>query len=140
VGPATSGEEASGRDREAGGRRILVVEDDWIIAIQIETQLVAKGYAVVGVAADAANALALAERERPDLVLMDIRILGPVDGIEAARAIFERLGIRSLFVSAHSDAQTKARGEVAKPAGWLPKPFTDLELARAVQAAFDNQP
>jgi DNA-binding NarL/FixJ family response regulator len=65
-----------------------------------------------------------------------IRLRGPVDGIEAAREIADRFGIRSLFVSAHgSDPATVARGSSVSPAGWLPKPFTEAELLRAVRAA-----
>ena len=118
------------------GPRVLVVEDEWLISIQLEQTLAAAGFEVVGTAASAATAVALAGRERPDLVLMDIRLRGPADGIEAAREIADRFGIRSLFVSAHgSDPATVARGSSVSPAGWLPKPFTEAELLRAVRAA-----
>ena len=115
--------------------RVLIVDDEWLISVQLEQMLTAAGFEVVGTAADAASAVALAGRERPDLVLMDIRLSGPVDGIEAAREILDRFGIRSLFVSAHSDQATVARGRAAQPAGWLPKPFTEAELLQAVRAA-----
>jgi DNA-binding NarL/FixJ family response regulator len=121
----------------AGGarRRVLIVDDEWLISMQLEQIVTAAGLEVVGIAADAAGAVALAGRERPDLVLMDIRLNGPVDGIEAAREIVDRFGIRSLFVSTHSDPATVARGGTVTPAGWLPKPFTEAELLRAVRAA-----
>lgn len=114
---------------------MLVVEDEWLISIQLEQTLAAAGFEVVGTAGSAADAVALAGRERPDLVLMDIRLSGPADGIEAAREIADRFGIRSLFVSAHADPATVARGSTVSPAGWLPKPFTEAELLRAVRAA-----
>jgi len=117
------------------GPRVLVVEDEWLISIQLEQTLAAAGFEVVGTAGHAADAVALAGRERPDLVLMDIRLRGPVDGVEAAREIADRFGIRSLFVSAHADPATVARGSTVSPAGWLPKPFTEAELLRAVRAA-----
>ena len=117
------------------GPRVLVVEDEWLISIQLEQTLTKAGFEVVGTAGSAADAVALAGRERPDLVLMDIRLRGPVDGIEAAREILDRFGVRSLFVSAHSDPATVARGGAARPAGWLSKPFTEAELLRAVRAA-----
>src|SRR5690348_2348320 len=72
--------------------RMLVVEDEWLISLQLEQMLAAAGFEVVGTAANAARAVALADRERPDLVLMDIRLAGPVDGIEAAREIMDRFG------------------------------------------------
>ena len=119
----------------AAGPRVLIVDDEWLISVQLEQMLTAAGFEVVGTAADAASAVALAGRERPDLVLMDIRLSGPVDGIEAAREILDRFGIRSLFVSAHSDQGTVTRSLAARPAGWLPKPFTEAELLQAVRAA-----
>ena len=119
----------------AAGPRVLIVDDEWLISVQLEQMLTAAGFDVVGTAADAASAVALAGRERPDLVLMDIRLAGPVDGIEAAREILDRFGIRSLFVSAHSDQATVARSRAAQPAGWLPKPFTEAELLQGVRAA-----
>lgn len=128
-------EVASGARPGTARRRLLVVEDDWLISLQLEQQLTAAGFEVVGTAADAAAAVALAERERPDLVLMDIRLRGPVDGVEAAREIADRFGVRSLFVSAHTDAGTLARTRAARPLGWLPKPFTEAELLQAVRAA-----
>jgi two-component system, response regulator PdtaR len=105
-------------------RRVLVVDDEWLISAQIEQILTTAGFEIVGTAYDAASAIALADRERPDLVLMDIRLQGAVDGIDAAREIADRFGIRSLFVSAHTDQGTIARTLAARPVGWLPKPFT----------------
>lgn len=115
--------------------RILVVDDDWLIRLQIEHFLTAAGFEIVGTASDAATALALADRERPDLVLMDIRLSGPTDGVAAAKEIVDRFGIRCLFVSAHTDAGTITRTLAARPAGWVPKPFTEAELLQGVKAA-----
>ncbi|MEK0084044.1 response regulator [Benzoatithermus flavus] len=115
--------------------RLLIVDDDWLIRLQIEHFLTAAGFEIVGAAADAATAVALAGRERPDLVLMDIRLSGPVDGIAAAQEIADRFGIRSLFVSAHTDPGTLARTRRAQPLGWVPKPFTEAELLQGVKAA-----
>src|SRR4051794_39231230 len=117
------------------GPRVLVVEDEWLISIQLEQTLAAVGFEVVGTAGSAANAVALAGRERPDLVLMDIRLSGPADGIEAPREIRAPLGLRRLFGSARADRTPVARGSTVSPAGWLPKPFTEAELLRAVRAA-----
>jgi DNA-binding NarL/FixJ family response regulator len=119
-------------------RRVLVVDDEWLISTQIEQILTTAGFEVVGTAADATSAVALADRERPDLVLMDIRLQGAVDGVDAAREIADRFGIRSLFVSAHTDPGTITRTRAARPLGWLPKPFTQAELLQAVQAALPS--
>ena len=120
-------------------RRVLIVDDEWLISTQIEQILTTAGFfEVVGTASDAASAVALADRERPDLVLMDIRLQGAVDGVDAAREIADRFGIRSLFVSAHTDPGTITRTRAARPLGWLPKPFTQAELLQAVQAALPS--
>jgi CheY-like chemotaxis protein len=117
--------------------RLLVVDDDWLIAIQIEHHLQDAGYEVVGTAADAAEAVRLAGCKRPDLVLIDIRLRGGSDGVAAAREILERFAIPSLFVSAHADAGTRARAQASRPLGWVQKPFTVGELVTAVAKALD---
>jgi DNA-binding NarL/FixJ family response regulator len=78
---------------------------------------------VVGVALTAEEAVRLAEEERPDVMTMDIRLRGERDGISAALEIFERFGIRSVFVSAYGDAATVARARTASPLGWITKPL-----------------
>ncbi len=125
----------AGAGAGASRKRLLIVDDDWLISMHLGQLLTAAGFEVVGTASDAATAVALAERERPDLVLMDIRLHGPVDGVEAAREIIDRFGIQSLFVSAHSDQGTITRTLAARPTGWLPKPFTEAEVLRAVRVA-----
>lgn len=117
---------------------ILIVEDEFIIASACEWILSDAGYQVVGIAADEHEALLLAEKTRPQLVLMDIRLARGGDGIEAANLIRSRCGIRSLFVSAHGDPQTRSRGSAADPVGWLVKPYTDSMLLDAVDEALDR--
>ncbi len=117
--------------------RILIVEDEWMVAVQIETVLNDAGYRIVGSTGDPAEAVDLADETRPDLVLMDIRLRGDGDGIDAAIRIRRQFGIPSLYVTAHSDPRTVARGEIAAPAGWLPKPFTEQGLVAAVKRALD---
>lgn len=116
--------------------RVLVVEDEYFVALDAENALDSAGFEVVGVAATAEEAVEIARAERPDLVLMDIRLAGARDGIDAAAEIRGSLGIPSLFATAHSDAATRARGEgAAAPLGWLTKPYAPSELAAAVAAA-----
>ena len=93
------------------------------------------GFAVVGIAMTADEAVAMAASERPDVILMDIRLRGQRDGIDAALEIRERFDIPSIFATAHSETALKERGARARPAGWLTKPFSDQQLLRAVRSA-----
>lgn len=77
----------------------------------------------------------MAEVHMPELVLMDIRIRGNGDGIYAALEISRRFGLRSLFVSANDDPGTRERAQAAHPLGWLPKPFSTMQLVSAVEEA-----
>ncbi|MCE6949746.1 response regulator [Cereibacter sphaeroides] len=115
--------------------RILVVEDEWLVACEIEAALEGEGWEVVGIAASADEAVRMAEVHRPDLVLMDIRIRGNRDGIHAALEISRRFGLRSLFVSANHDPGTRERAQAAYPLGWVPKPFSAPLLVSAVEEA-----
>jgi two-component system, response regulator PdtaR len=115
--------------------RILIVDDDFFITMESEMTLREAGFVVVGTAATAEDAVRLAEQHRPDLVLMDIRLAGPRDGVAAACELRESFGIPSLYVTAHSDPQTRARGDRAQPLGWLEKPFSGPRLLQAVKAA-----
>ncbi len=90
---------------------------------------------MIGIAATGEEAIDLAEQQGPDLILMDIRLAGTFDCIDAATAIYTRLGIRSLYVTAHSDAGTRQRGEQANPLGWVSKPFSSHQLTTAVEMA-----
>lgn len=118
-----------------GAAKILIVEDEFLIAMECEWILADAGHEVVGIAADEQQAVSLAERTRPDLVLMDIRLARGGDGIAAAKAIRSRYGTRSVFVSAHGERETRTRGEAADPAGWLVKPYTAATLLEAVDEA-----
>jgi two-component system, response regulator PdtaR len=117
-------------------RRILIVEDELLISLEAELIITSLGHQVVGMARSADAAVEVASRERPDLVLMDIRLEGPSDGIDAAVKIRNTLGIASLFVSAHDDPQTMARAATATPAGFLIKPYTAASLGEAIRKAF----
>ena len=114
--------------------RIIVVEDDLFIRLDLMTHLAAAGHTILGTADSAAGAVRLAEREHPDLMLMDVRLVGEADGIEAATEIWQRFKIRSLFVSANLDPAARARAAAANPVGYLEKPFTSHGLLAAVAA------
>lgn len=118
--------------------RILIVEDQYFVAVDCELHLRAAGMECVGLATTAAGALDLAERERPDLVLMDIRLASRADGVEAAIVIYERLGIRCIFTSAHADELTHKEAARAHPLAWVDKPYTGERLVEAVRRALDK--
>jgi two-component system, response regulator PdtaR len=119
----------------AKGERILVVEDDWLVSLEIESALDDAGFEIVGIATTAAQALSMAELHQPQLILMDIRLQGNADGVDAAIEIHRRLGIRAIFVSANLDPKMKERAQAADPMGWIPKPFSSPQLVSGVRAA-----
>jgi DNA-binding NarL/FixJ family response regulator len=126
-----------GRTRRRGGRRkVLLVEDDYLIALFAESCLLDAGYEVIGVAATAEKAVALSRKGKPELAIMDIRLIGERDGIAAARELLSESGLRCLFVTAHNDSATRRRAEAARPLGWLAKPYQPEALVRAVKEAF----
>ena len=117
---------------------VLIVEDDHLVAMDLETVLLDAGLDVVGIAATAEDAVALAHREKPDLVIMDIRLASARDGVEAALDLFRDLGLRCIFATAHQDAATRLRAQPAHPLGWLSKPYQPSALLQTVQHAFDD--
>ena len=110
-------------DADASRLRVLIVEDEFFIALDIEGSLASLGHTIVGIAVSAETAVRMAERERPDVVLMDIRLAGSRDGIDAAEEIYDRYGIRSIFVTANTDPQTRQRAAAVNPIGFLEKPL-----------------
>ena len=118
--------------------RVLIVEDETILCMVLEDALMYEGYAVVGVARTAREAVDLAVEHGPDLVLMDINLLGCVDGIAAAAQILERTGIRCLMATAHTDEATRRRAAPVRPLGWLAKPYDEKDLLHAVAAALEQ--
>jgi DNA-binding NarL/FixJ family response regulator len=114
---------------------VLIVEDDFLIGMQTEIALTEAGFDVVGVATTADEAVALARQHRPSLAVMDIRLAGHRDGIDAAGELFRELGIRCVFATAHDDQRTRALAEPFAPLGWLAKPYTMASLVAAVQKA-----
>ncbi|MBK8098231.1 MAG: response regulator [Planctomycetes bacterium] len=114
---------------------ILIVEDEGIVAQDLVGQLRALGYGIAGVAESATEAVRLAEAGRPDLVLMDIRLRGSMDGIEAADQIRARLALPVVYLTAHADDGTLQRARKTEPFGYLLKPFQERELRTVVEMA-----
>jgi CheY-like chemotaxis protein len=120
--------------------KILIAEDEGIVALDIRGRLERLGYAVPAVVASGEEALKGAAETRPDLVLMDIRLSGPMDGIEAAEAIRGRLDIAVLYLTALSDDETMRRAEKTQPCGYITKPIDGQELRTAVERALNRCP
>lgn len=117
------------------GERILVVEDEAVVARDLEQTLVRLGYEVVGIAQFAAEAVGKAAETRPDLILMDISLQGDKDGAQAAEVIGQRFGTPIVFLTAHTDKATVARAQSAKPAGYVVKPFNRDKLHETIADA-----
>jgi two-component system, response regulator PdtaR len=110
--------------------RILIVEDDYFIANELEHGLREAGYDVVGVAVTATEAVDLAVQLKPDIAIVDIRLARNSDGIATAVSLRETCNVRSIFATAHADPETRRRAEKAEPLGWVTKPYTaDLVIA-----------
>jgi PAS domain S-box-containing protein len=114
--------------------RILIVEDEAIVAMDLRLHLQALGYESVGTAANATEALALAERTRPDLALMDISLEDGEDGIEAAGRL-QALGVPVVFLTAYADEHTLERAKRSRPYGYLVKPFEERALHSTIEMA-----
>jgi DNA-binding NarL/FixJ family response regulator len=111
-------------EKKLGRARVIIAEDDFLIAMQAEQALSAAGLTIVGIAITAEEVLDIARRERPALVVMDIRLAGRQDGVDAARDLFQLLNIRCIFATAHADLHTRQRAAPFAPLGWLTKPYT----------------
>jgi CheY-like chemotaxis protein len=118
--------------------RILIVEDDEIIANLITTMLERKGYGVIGKVMSGEEAIIKSAELEPDLVLMDINLCGILDGVSAARYIFKLFQIPIIFLTAMCDDGLLERAKSAQPYGFIMKPFTDKELTSNVQLGLYN--
>jgi CheY-like chemotaxis protein len=117
------------------GEKILVVEDEAVVARDLEQTLTRLGYDVVAIAQFAAEAVGKAAETHPDLVLMDISLQGDKDGVQAAEVIAQRFGTPVVFLTAHTDKATVARAQAAQPAGYIVKPFNREKLHAAIAGA-----
>jgi PAS domain S-box-containing protein len=114
---------------------ILIVEDERIVARDIQNRLTRLGYAVAGVTRFGEEAIRLATELRPDLVLMDIRLAGAMDGVTAAQEIRNRLQLPVIYLTAYADEETLRRARVTEPLGYILKPFEERELRTAIEMA-----
>ena len=119
----------------ASRARVLIVEDESIVAMDLKNSLKILGYEVVGTAATGEEAIARANETRPDLVLMDIILKGDMDGVEASEVIRARHDIPIIFLTACADDMTLQRAKVTEPLGYLLKPFDEWELHGHIDVA-----
>ncbi len=110
------------------GNKIMIVEDESIIAEDIRMSLINKGYVVTSVNSRGEVAIEKVKEDKPDLVLMDIMLAGKMDGIETAGIIHSTLDIPVIFLTAYSDDKILERAKITEPFGYLIKPFKDREL------------
>ncbi len=120
---------------ESSRPSVVIVDDEQIVALDIRRTLERLGYAVPAMAADGEDAVRVAGELRPDLVLMDIRLRGAMDGIEAAGRISGEFGVPVVFLTAFSDAATLERAKACGPFGFLVKPFEERELHSTIEVA-----
>lgn len=116
------------------GARILIVEDEQIIAADLEIKLTRMGYQVVGSAVSGQEAIGLAERHRPDVILMDIQLEGRMNGMEAAETIRAGTRIPIIFITAFAGMLPRARQDQALSENTLSKPFSTTELKERLEA------
>ena len=115
--------------------KILIVEDESIVALDLQARLRRLGYHVIGTAATGDEAIKLADDGRPDLALMDIRLKGGMDGIEAAQHLRAKFNTPVIYLTAHADDATLQRAKTTAPFGYLTKPFEERELHSTLDMA-----
>jgi two-component system, cell cycle sensor histidine kinase and response regulator CckA len=115
--------------------KIAIVEDEFIVALDIKSFLERYGYAIAGVFSSGDELLAEFEARKPDLILMDIKIKGSLDGVETAHLVHERYRIPVVLLTAFADDETIARAKITQPFGYIIKPFEERELKTAIEIA-----
>ncbi|MBV9522254.1 MAG: response regulator [Alphaproteobacteria bacterium] len=125
-------------DATALHARILVVEDDALVASYIKDVLEETGFVVSGIASTAGEAFALVAETLPRLALVDIRLPGTLDGIEVARELLKRFNVHSIFLSGIDDPATLERAKIAEPLGFLHKPFRPSQVFNALERALEK--
>jgi len=116
-------------------RKILIVEDEAIVAKDISVCLQKIGYEVMGTFAKGEKALTFLEENKPDLVLMDIMLAGKISGIDASASIKSNYDIPVVFLTAYADEQTISKAKITEPYGYVIKPFKEIDLRTSIEMA-----
>ncbi|MEB3356987.1 MAG: ATP-binding protein [Synechococcales bacterium] len=117
------------------GKKILVVEDERVVARDIEKRLKKLGYAIAASVSTGQDAIVAAAEHHPDLILMDIRLKGDMDGVEAAEQIRSQQDIPIIYLTAYADETTLQRAKITEPFGYIIKPFDEKDLHVAIEVA-----
>ena len=115
--------------------KILIVEDEAIVALDIQARLIRLGHQVAGIASSGEEAIRLAEASLPDLALMDIRLRGKMDGVATAHQLRVRFDVPVVYLTAYGDDATLQRAKITEPFGFLIKPFEERELHGTIEMA-----
>lgn len=118
--------------------KILIVEDEAIVAMRLRMELNNSGYEVCKPVATGKNAIKSVENEKPDMVLMDIRLAGEMDGIEAAQEILSRYETSIVFMTGYTDEDLMERAKKLKPTAYLIKPVGVYEIESVIDSAFNG--
>ncbi len=114
---------------------ILIVEDESIVAKDIQNSLRKLGYIVVGICSTGEDAIKATEELKPDMILMDIMLKGDMSGIEAATQIREKHNIPVIYLTAYADESTLSKAKVSEPYGYIIKPFKEIDLHTSIEMA-----
>ncbi|MBD3285100.1 response regulator, partial [candidate division WOR-3 bacterium] len=114
---------------------IFIVEDEGVVAKDIKASLVDLGYSVCGITSSGEEAIGMIDELKPDLVLMDIRLEGELDGIQTTEIVHKRFRIPVVYLTAYADKPTLERAKLSGPFGYIVKPFEDRDLEIAVEMA-----
>lgn len=117
-------------------KKVLIVEDEGILALNVQKLLIKLGYDAGAIATSGEEAIEKAESFRPDIVLMDIHLHGKIDGIEAAERIRKTLDIPIVYTTAYSDEETTERAKLTEPSAYLLKPYDAKDLQVAIEVGF----
>lgn len=112
--------------------RVLIVEDEFFIALDLQDQIESLGHRVTAAARDLEGCKSAAQAERPDVALMDLRLAGGTSGIDASRWLYEVLGVRCILISGNLDDATRAELSAFEPVAFIGKPILEHQLERAL--------
>jgi chemotaxis response regulator CheB len=137
LGRLVSDTEALGRERRKP--RVLIVEDEAVVALNLEERLGDLGYEVVGAMSSGEEAVRIAAEVCPDIVLMDVHLSGTMTGTEAGRVLWERHALPIVYLTAYSDEGTLAETKASMPYGFIVKPYRPAQIQAALKLALDRR-
>jgi len=119
--------------------KVLIVEDEGIVAMNLQARLNERGYLVSAVVSSGEEAVTAVQADRPDVVLMDIRLAGVINGTEAAGAVWSLFHVPVVYLTAHGDEETLMKVKETEPYGFVLKPFSIEQIHAAIQLALDRR-